>query len=224
MTVHKLMVASKIAVLLSLLVLSDSSLWAQNFNDADGRNASNIANALSKGKSKMNTQQALNPGFGTSQSDLQIRESAKNLALQTSNKSKKTEVSSNNTSPATEGTTSSPLEPGREATRIANSQTRGGKSEEQIQKSAAKVRQTAEDIRSQAISQESVATKDPTQLLLDAKLARRIEVKKQRDNYEAMIKTNFNRFQKIRYRDMHYNGMSYDYSSFNQLFTSIKKR
>ena len=218
------MVASKVTVLFSLLLLSYSSLWAQNFNDADGRNARNIANTLSEGKSKMNTEQALNPGFGTSQTDLKIRESAKNLALQTSKKPQETIVSSNNSNPQIEGTTLSSLEPGREATNIANSQTRGGKSEQQIQKNATKVRQTAKEIRSQAISQKSVAKTDPKQLLLDAKLARRAEVKKQRDNYEAMIKTNFNRFQKIRYRNMHYNGMSYDYSSFNQLFTSIKKR
>jgi len=39
-----------------------------------------------------------------------------------------------------------------------------------------------------------------------------------------MIKANYNRFQKIRYRQMHYNGMSFDYTAFNQLFTPIKKR
>mgnify|MGYP003329769467 CR=1 FL=1 len=56
------------------------------------------------------------------------------------------------------------------------------------------------------------------------KLAHKAEIKKQRDDYESLIKANYNRFQKIRYRQMHFNGMSFDYTAFNQLFTPIKKR
>ena len=107
---------------------------------------------------------------------------------------------------------------------MAEIQSRGGKSEQQIQTNVAKARQTGEKIRSQALSQKSAVTTDPKQIQLEAKLARKAEIKKQRDNYESMIKANFNRFQKIRYRQMHYNGMSFDYTAFNQLFTPIKKR
>ncbi|MDP6383152.1 MAG: hypothetical protein QF385_08045, partial [SAR324 cluster bacterium] len=168
-----------------------------------------------------NTQQATNPGVGTSQSEAQIRESAKNLAIESSKKPKILLPNQNN-STESPGTVSK--DPSREASELAEIQSRGGKSEQQIQTNVTKARQTGEEIRSQALSQKSAATTDPKQIQLEAKLARKAEIKKQRDDYESMIKANYNRFQKIRYRQMHYNGMSFDYTAFNQLFTPIKKR
>ena len=222
---HKLLlVFTEIIILLFLLVIFNFTVWAQNFNEADGRNARNIALGSSQGISKTNTLQALNPGIGTPQFEVQIQESAKNLAIQSSKKQKSAKVSLANVTASSDGTGKSSLEPGREASNIANTQSRGNKTEQQIQTKVTKARQTGDDIRSQALSQKSVPTTDPKQLLLEARLARKAEVKKQRDNYEAMIKKNFNRFQKIRYHEMHYNGMSYDYTAFNQLFTPIKKR
>jgi hypothetical protein len=222
---HKLLlVFTEIIILLFLLVIFNFTVWAQNFNEADGRNAQNIALGSSQGISKTNTLQALNPGIGTPQFEVQIQESAKNLAIQSSKKQTSATVplAQKNTSTSGPGTPS--LEPGREASNIANLQSRGNKTEQQIQTNVTKARQTGDDIRSQALSQKIVSTTDPKQLLLEAKLARKAEVKKQRDDYEKVIKTNYNRFQKIRYRDMHYNGMSFDYTAFNQLFTPIKKR
>ena len=214
----------EVIIFFFLLVIFNFTVWAQNFNEADGRNARNIALGSSQGISKTNTLQALNPGIGTPQFEVQIQESAKNLAIQSSKKQTSATVplAQKNTSTSGPGTPS--LEPGREASNIANLQSRGNKTEQQIQTNVTKARQTGDDIRSQALSQKSGPTTDPKQLLLEAKLTRKAEVKKQRDNYEAMIKKNFNRFQKIRYRDMHYNGMSFDYTAFNQLFTPIKKR
>ena len=87
-------------------------------------------------------------------------------------------------------------DPSREASELAEIQSRGGKSEQQIQTKVTKARQTGEEIRSQALSQKSAVTTDPKQIQLEAKLARKAEIKKQRDDYESMIKANFNRFQK----------------------------
>ena len=204
-----------------LILLFHFKINAQNFNETDGRNANTIAVESSQGESKKNTQQAINPGTGTSQSEVQIRESAKNLAIESSKKPK-TLLPNQNNSTESPGTVSK--DPSREASELAEIQSRGGKSEQQIQTNVTKARQTGEEIRSQALSQKSAATTDPKQIQLEAKLARKAEIKKQRDDYESMIKANFNRFQKIRYRQMHYNGMSFDYTAFNQLFTPIKKR
>ena len=62
-----------------LILLFHFKINAQNFNETDGRNANTIAVESSQGESKKNTQQAINPGTGTSQSEAQIRESAKIL-------------------------------------------------------------------------------------------------------------------------------------------------
>ncbi len=84
---HKLLlVFTEIIILLFLLVIFNFTVWAQNFNEADGRNARNIALGSSQGISKTNTLQALNPGIGTPQFEVQIQESAKNLAIQSSKK------------------------------------------------------------------------------------------------------------------------------------------
>ncbi|MEE3122032.1 MAG: hypothetical protein VX399_05520 [SAR324 cluster bacterium] len=219
-----LMVFTEVIILLFLLVIFNFNVWAQNFNEADGRNARDIALGSSQGISKTNTLQALNPGIGTPQSELRIQESAKNLAIQSSKKQKSAEVSLASGTASSDGTGKSSLEPGRDATNIAITQSRENKTDQQIQTKVTRARQAGEEIRSQALSQKIVSTTDPKQLLLEAKLARKAEVKKQRDDYEKVIKTNYNRFQKIRYRDMHYNGMSFDYTAFNQLFTPIKKR
>ena len=71
-----------------LILLFHFKINAQNFNETAGRNANTIAVESSQGESKKNTQQAINPGTGTSQSEAQIRESAKNLAIQSSKKPK----------------------------------------------------------------------------------------------------------------------------------------
>ena len=204
-----------------VILLFHFKINAQNFNETDGRNANTIAVESSQSESKKNTQQATNPGVGTSQSEAQIRESAKNLAIQSSKKPKIL-LPNQNISTDTLGTISK--DPSREASELAEIQSRGGKSKQQIQTNVTRARQTGEEIRSQALSQKSAATKDPKKIQLEAKLARKAEIKKQRDDYESMIKANYNRFQKIRYRQMHYNGMSFDYTAFNQLFTPIKKR
>ena len=220
----KLVFFTEVIILLFLLVIFNFNVWAKIFNEADGRNARDIALGSSQGISKTNTLQTLNPGIGTPQSELRIQESAKNLAIQSSKKQKSVKVSLASRTASSDGTGKSSLEPGREASNIANTQSRGNKTEQQIQTKVTKARQTGDDIRSQALSQKNAPTTDPKQLLLEARLARKAEMKKLRDNYEAMIKKNFNRFQKIRYRDMHYNGMSFDYTAFNQLFTPNKKR
>ncbi len=204
-----------------LILLFHFKINAQNFNETDGRNARTISVESSQGESKKNTQEVTNPGVGTSQLEIQIRESAKNIAIQSSKKPKNL-LPNQNISTDTPGTISK--DPSREASELAEIQSRGGKSEQQIQTNVTRARQTGEEIRSKALSQKSAATTDPKQIQLEAKLARKAEIKKQRDDYESMIKANYNRFQKIRYRQMHYNGMSFDYTAFNQLFTPIKKR
>ena len=201
-----------------LTLLFHFKINAQNFNETDGRNANTIAVESSQGESKKNTQQAINPGTGTSQSEAQIRESAKNLAIQSSKKPKILLPNQNNSTDIP-GTVSK--DPSREASELVEIQSRGGKSELQIQNKVTKARQIGEEIRSQALSQKSTATTDPKQIQLEAKLARKAEIKKQRDDYESMIKANYNRFQKIRYQQMHYNGMNFDYTAFNQLLSLI---
>lgn len=95
----------------------------------------------------------------------------------------------------------------------------GGGSAEQTAFTTRTSRQAQEQAKRQPFP-----TFEPKKEKLKAQKKRKNEVLRQREEYEQKIRINFQRFQKIRYAPPHYNGMSSDFSGYNQSFKKINRR
>ena len=115
-------------------------------------------------------------------------------------------------------------DPGRNAQEMILAQSSGsnpwGGSETKLNQ----FRQAGQLINKQALSQTATLPPNRSQVLFDAYVNRKQEIQKQRNNYRLMIKTNFDQFQKTRYKSMTYNGINNDFTAFNQGFMSTKRR
>ena len=86
------------------------------------------------------------------------------------------------------------------------------------------LRQIGQQVLQEATKQKAASISNPIQVLYDAREKRRKVVQKIRDDYEQMVKKKFQQFQRIRNKPVVYQGVSQDFTAFNQSFLAIQRR
>ena len=86
------------------------------------------------------------------------------------------------------------------------------------------LRQIGQQVLQEATKQKAASISNPLQVLNDAREKRRKVIQKILDDYEQMVKKKFRKFQKIRSKPAVYQGVSQDFTAFNQSFLAIQRR
>ena len=86
------------------------------------------------------------------------------------------------------------------------------------------LRQIGQQVLQEATKQKAASISNPLQELYDAREKRRKVIQKIRDDYEQMVKKKFQQFQRIRNKPVVYQGVSQDFTTFNQSFLAIQRR
>ncbi len=160
-------------------------------------------------------------------SERQIRKNAERMALEyTRNRSLQTDAINSQSripgAPEVAGQTQEDLR--RAARMMAYDSTAGRNPWGGTETKLANTRRTGEQVRGTALSQTAVSASNMEQELLEARLNRMQEVKKQRNSYEQAVKKDFESFQRTRLKPLKYNGISRNFSGFNQTFRPIARR